>query len=83
MNPTPVKPCLVCGKPSNPFYIHRTALCDDCYSVSSRVNGFLVINSSSQGFCYFKTLEPAVEFYEDGTKRGAPYLLCGVMKGQL
>lgn len=69
-------PCKVCGQPTR---MTGTKLCDPCWEVTHRLKGFVVLNTKSNGFCYFETLEGALIFYHDGIQRGEPYVLLGMI----
>lgn len=55
-----------------------TKLCDNCWELTSRSKGFVVLSRKSQNCRYFRDLEPALEFFATG-----PNLLLGVIKGKL
>ena len=60
-----------------------TKLCHDCWEITSRAKGFVVFNATSNGFCYFRHLTPALLFYRDGLKRGETYMLLIVLHGKV
>lgn len=70
--------CKVCGTTTQNT---GTCLCDNCWEMTHRAKGFVVLNNQSNGFCLFSELNPALAHYKDGLSRSELYMLLSVLKG--
>ncbi len=71
-------PCQICGQL---ILMTGTKLCNGWWEITSHIrHGYVVMHMKSGGFCYFRTLEPAIVFYEAGIARQEPYTLFAILR---